>query len=383
MKRLFVHIGPPKTGTTAVQLAAKQARDLLVNRAGIDYITSAGDKEHALHATLDLIGSRTLNAQDLANMKESKGSWRRLKDSILKSQAESGFISSEALAAFNAEDIQQFKHELMPMAFHLIITTRSLLELIPSQWQQWVKGGEQEGLEQFVQRAIREYQSPANSYFWNVHNTAEVAQRWINGLQPDHVSLIVVNKRFPSETFRQFELVLGITEPILSRETSEHSNASLTLEEVTFIQLLRSAIQLDPGKKKRVYVPTNSRDDIANIKVRGESRKMLHKISVPDAYVSAVLEIQDDIMNKVASLGITVLGDPTALLAQPTLPASIIDATTFAALEAAAELSVVALRRQEKERRRDDKRSNGQMGGGIRSWVKPMLTNEMRTGGKE
>ena len=382
MKRLFVHISPPKTGTTAVQYAAKQARDVLVKRAAIDYITSAEHEVHALHATLDLIGSRTLNAQDLANMKESKGSWSRLKDSILKSQAESGFISSEALAAFNAEDILKFKHELMPMAFHLVITTRSLLELIPSQWQQWVRGGKQESLEQFVQQVIQEYKSPANSYFWNIHNTAEVAQRWMSGLQPDHVHLIAVSKKSPGQTFLQFEQVLGITEPILNIETAEHGNLSLSLEEATFIQLLRRAAN-DVNNKNRIYVPTPKRAKMTSYKWRGESRNTLHEISVPDAYLNAVLEIQDDILKNVASLGINVLGDPAAFLTRPTFASPIVDATTFAALEAAAELAVVALRSQKQERRRDGKRSNGQTGPGIRSWVKSVLTKKKRTGGKE
>lgn len=382
MKHLYVHIGQPKTGTTAVQFAAKNARSELLQREGIEYITSDSNAPHALHATLDLIGSRTLNLQDRRNINVPKGSWNRLKSSLYQSEADSAFISSEALAAFSIDDIVKFRSELEPLSFHLIISMRSLFELIPSQWQQWVRGGEQESLNDFVQRVITEYNSSTSSYFWNIHNTAEVAQRWLSVLKPERATLIAVSKSDQEDIFRHFEQALSVSQPTLV--APQTVNPSLTLEEATFIQLVRKAAQRNQDDKYLIYVPTNGRKGhILNSELRARLAKNAHRVSIPDQYVSAVLRIQDDLLHNVEQLRLNTLGNPSSFRAFPTAPAPTIDAATITVLEAAAEMTYFMMRYKGNQPQMARKRPWFKVRNRIKSWVDKALKamNATRRGG--
>jgi hypothetical protein len=340
MKTLYLHIGPPKTGTTAIQAAATNAKGQLLAQENIEYLADE-NKPHAFHATLDLINSETLNARDARRIRSKVGSWQGLKSMMLRSDANAFFISSEALAAFSLEHIGKFRSEIGPMRIHLILTFRPLLELMPSQWQQWVRIGEERELGQFIDETIQEYEQSPPSYFWNTHDTARVAKRWIEGLSPDHVSLIVVDRVQPELILRHFEQVLGIHVPLL--ELAESSNPSLSLEEAYFLQEVNRYQKSNPLAGDRSYLTAVAIAKIARPLAQQQTAS-LHQLRVSADKVEQVLKIQRKILADLTGLDLTVLGQfPSEVRATHSSSDTISDAT-LQALQAAARVTVHLLR---------------------------------------
>jgi len=340
MKTLYLHIGPPKTGTTAIQAAATNAKGQLLAQENIEYLADE-NKPHAFHGTLDLINSETLNARDARRIRSKVGSWQGLKSMMLRSDANAFFISSEALAAFSLEHIGKFRSEIGPMRIHLILTFRPLLELMPSQWQQWVRIGEERELGQFIEKTIQEYEQSPPSYFWNTHDTARVAKRWIEGLSPDHVSLIVVDRVQPELILRHFEQVLGIHVPLL--ELAESSNPSLSLEEAYFLQEVNRYQKSNPLAGDWSYLSTVAIAKIARPLAQQQTAS-LHQLRVSADKVEQVLKIQRKILADLTGLDLTVLGQfPSEVRATHSSSDTISDAT-LQALQAAARITVHLLR---------------------------------------
>ena len=345
MKTLYLHIGPPKTGTTAIQAAATNAKGQLLAQENIEYLADE-NKPHAFHATLDLINSETLNARDARRIRSKVGSWQGLKSMMLRSDANAFFISSEALAAFSLEHIGKFRSEIGPMRIHLILTFRPLLELMPSQWQQWVRIGEERELGQFIEETIQEYEQSPPSYFWNTHDTARVAKRWIEGLSPDHVSLIVVDRVQPELILRHFEQVLGIHVPLL--ELAESSNPSLSLEEAYFLQEVNRYQKSNPLAGDWSYLSTVAIAKIARPLAQQQTAS-LHQLRVSADKVEQVLKIQRKILADLTGLDLTVLGQFPSEVRETHTSSDTISDATLQALQAAARVTVHLLRSSTKE----------------------------------
>jgi hypothetical protein len=351
MKTLYLHIGPPKTGTTAIQAAATNAKERLLVQEQIEYLTDE-NKPHALHATLDLINSETLNTRDARRIHSKVGSWQSLKSKMLRSEANSFFISSEALAAFSLQHISKLRSEIGPMQIHLILTLRPLLDLMPSQWQQWVRIGEDRELGQFVEEVIQEYEQSLPSYFWNMHDTARVTKRWIEGLSPDHVSIIVADRAQPELILRHFEQVLGIRVPLLDLAAS--SNPSLSLEEAYFLQEVSRNVKSNPEVGDSSYLSTVVLGKMRRPLAKQQTAS-LHQLRVSADKVEKVLKIQRKIFADLTGLDLTVLGQVPSEVRATTTSADTISDATLQALQAAARVTVVLLRSSAKSAKKSVK----------------------------
>lgn len=336
MKTLYLHVGPPKTGTTAIQHSMINAKERLLAEAHIEYLTDE-HKPHALHATLDLINSETLNQRDSQHIQTKPGAWERLKAKVLRSNANSLFISSEALAAYNLQHISKLRSEIGPMHVHLILTFRPLLELIPSQWQQWVRIGDKRGLGQFVEEIIQEYNQSLPSYFWNMHDVARVTKRWIEGLSPNHVSLIVAEKAHPELILRRFEQVLGIRVPLL--ELAGSNNPALSLEETFFLQEVTQGLETKSNIANWAYLSTVA----LNKSERPLSRQQadsLHQLRVSADKIDHIELIQHKILAELNATGSTVLGQAAGDVRATHASPDAMSDETQQALQAAARITV-------------------------------------------
>ena len=294
---------------------------------------------------------------------------------MLRSDANSFFISSEALSAFSLQHINKLRSEIRPMQIHLILTFRPLLELLPSQWQQWVRIGEERELGQFVEEVIQEYEQSLPSYFWNMHDTARVTKRWIEGLSPDHVSLIVAERAQPELILRHFEHVLGIRVPLL--ELAASSNPSLSLEEAFFLQEVNRNVKSNPEVGDWSYLSTVGLAKMARPLAQQQTAS-LHQLRVSADKVEQVLKIQRKILADLTGLNLTVLGQvPSEVRATPTSSDTISDAT-LQALQAAARVTVLLLRSSTKAAKKSVRTEKKTTLGRKRRWLYAIKTLVLR-----
>jgi hypothetical protein len=141
---LTVHIGLPKTGTTYLQKTLAAARPGLA-QAGVDY-PDTGYYNHQIAFYEPLGGHLPWAARP--GLPER---WAALRDVLsVERDDRHTLLSAEALSALDEAGVERFAELVAARQLvHLVITSRSLERLLPSHWQQNLKQGAVDSLEEF------------------------------------------------------------------------------------------------------------------------------------------------------------------------------------------------------------------------------------------
>jgi hypothetical protein len=135
---LILHIGPHKTGSTALQLRLITARDHL-SAHGYEY-PLLGISQYAHHRLNAFLYSQPAEAQDVT-------------EDSLRALAASGknvILSSEDLIYQTAEALERLKALLDAFRVQAVMFIRTPVELWPSHWQELVKFGHQESFLEYL-----------------------------------------------------------------------------------------------------------------------------------------------------------------------------------------------------------------------------------------
>ncbi len=235
-RRVFLHVGAPKTGTTYLQ-----------DRLGLNARSLA---EHGVHvptrsplvspglfhfrAALDLLGQDWGGAPGHA-----EGSWDVL---VRRVRAASGtvVISHEILAPARAEAVARARRDLTSdgSELHVIYTARDLGRQVPAAWQESIKQGRTWSYRTFVRRLRK-----GKPWFSRAFDLPAVLGAWSQGLPPAQVHLVTVP---PSGTpgdqlWARFCTVVGM-DPAWAPVASDKRNASLGGAETQVVRKLNQAL---------------------------------------------------------------------------------------------------------------------------------------------
>ncbi len=226
-RRVYLHIGAPKTGTTYLQAMLAHNRSALADR-GLLYPSLKGDAHHK--PVWDLRGT----PDQRKDARGVGGSWQRLVDKVNASELDA-LISSEhfvfarephvrqALSAFDAE-------------LHVIYTARDLLRQVPAVWQERIKNQQTVTYRDFVE-SIMGAGGPGSRAFWTAQDAAGALLRWWVG---DAARMHVVTAPPAGQPrhllWDRFTSVLGLTGSEFDLQPEVKANASLSL---TQAELLR------------------------------------------------------------------------------------------------------------------------------------------------
>jgi hypothetical protein len=130
-----LHIGPHKTCTTALQGAFHLARKRL-RAQGVGYFGEAAGVRH-LHGALAVTQRKALLGESVPDMNR----WTQLTSEAAAEGDRRVLVSSEFFADANDEAAHRVISELGGARVHVVITLRSLVKILPSQWQQYVQNG--------------------------------------------------------------------------------------------------------------------------------------------------------------------------------------------------------------------------------------------------
>jgi hypothetical protein len=180
-RRVYLHIGTMKSGTTYLQSC------LDVNRR---HLRSAG---LLWPAAID--NFRAVN--DLLNTNPDRpglvGTWEALVHNV---QAHDGdaLISNELLAAISRANMERLIGALSPAEVHVIITARDLGRVIPSQWQETTRNRHTTPWADFVASVLGQEGSDKSvrSTFWRKHGVASIINRWSEHVPPDRITVVTV-----------------------------------------------------------------------------------------------------------------------------------------------------------------------------------------------
>lgn len=233
-RRVFLHVGTPKSGTSFLQSLWWHNRDGLAAQGMLLPGARLGDHFRAA----SVVCGRTEVIDRLAE--DERRAWELLVEETGRWDGDA-LISHELFAPASAERARGAVQALERAAqeVHLVVTARDLARQLRSGWQQNVKQGRAETLTQFWEMVRDE-----RSGWWLYQHLPGLLDRWAEGLAPDRVHLVV---QPPDDTadrgwlWRSMCEVLDVDGSGLDMSTYR-GNESLGLVEIEVMRRVQAAL---------------------------------------------------------------------------------------------------------------------------------------------
>lgn len=221
----IVHIGPHKTGTTAIQGAFADARPKL-GEYGMHY---PGEQWQIYRPALALTGSSGQRGTGDIDPE----AWPDLVREIEGYGEDRTLISSESLVHASPDRIAKLRDDLDPERVQIVRMIRRYDKVLPSMWQQQVVNGYDRTWRRYVGRAL----NAPEARFWKRFGFAPLTQQWADVVGPDRVTVVVVNEDDRGWLLRVMERLTGLPEGLLVVGTdARYQNRSLSWAEAEMIR---------------------------------------------------------------------------------------------------------------------------------------------------
>ncbi|MFB9833352.1 hypothetical protein [Actinoallomurus acaciae] len=298
----LVHIGPHKTGTTALQGALHRARERLADHG----VVFPGTGRHPMAAVHAVIGRPPL----LGHAPPNLGAWDRLVAEV--TGADRAVVSSEFFADGGDDAVPRIVEDLGGRRVHVVVTLRPLAKILPSQWQQYVQNGLRMRYDPWLETMFTKppYTGPTPT-FWRRHRHDELVGRWTSVVGPANLTVVVVDPSRPEMLPRTFESLLGVPEGVLVPEQSR-TNRSLTSGEAELVRLLNQEFRRREWPEK-VYPRFIRYGAIAQMRASHEPLPEEHRITTPAWALERAAEIGAEAAEAISRLGVRIVGDISSL----------------------------------------------------------------------
>lgn len=304
----LLHVGPYKTGTTALQAAMWTAREDMLGQG----VRLAGRSRNPASAVRAITGRPSPYSEE--GKTPPMGRWDELARDIRKAKEPRVIVSSEFFAWATPEVIRSIVADVGGEGIHVAVTLRPLARIIPSMWQQNVQTGTVVAFDEWLEGVLREPPEKANQAFWTLQRHSDLIDRWAGVLGADRVVAVVVDERDHLVLMRVFEGLLGLREGTLVPER-DWSNRSLTLPEAEAIRAFNLAFKAE-GLPKALHARL-MRFGAAQLMKRREPAPTEAKVELPAWAVEPVGRIQREIVDRIAASGVRIVGDLERLTATP------------------------------------------------------------------
>jgi hypothetical protein len=225
-------VGGPKCGTTYLQtvLWGNQQR---LRDAGV---LLPGERmfQHNLAATRARVAQPRKRVQRV---------WDRL---LTQMQEHDGtaVLSNEWFTLADAEGAGRTLAELGEAEVHVVFTARDLTSLVPAAWQEQLKLGHGQSLDDFLEGLER----PRERWTWWTLDPAEVLERWVVPPERVHVVTLPAQRGDQAELWHRFASVLGVPEGLCDLDLAR-PNESVGVVSARLLELLgprlREAVDAD------------------------------------------------------------------------------------------------------------------------------------------
>lgn len=205
-KRVLLHVGTPKTGTTYLQDVLFRNQRLLAGE-GILYPADRFDA-HFL-AALDLMRLPWGGLET-----EAAGAWDALTAQV-RDWSGTAIVSHEILATASRSQVARALESLghPEVEIHVVLSVRDLVRQIPAEWQENIKHRRELSYGRFLDQI----QDPARegriaTWFWGVQEIPDILDRWAHDLPPERIHLVTVPPPGgpPDLLWKRFCLAFGI-----------------------------------------------------------------------------------------------------------------------------------------------------------------------------
>lgn len=311
---VLLHIGPHKTGTTALQSSFAESRDALA-AAGVSITPSKLQRIGAGAVT-----QRTLGGMEQGTYPKSRV-WRQLRRNVARAGDRKVLVSSELFSDATDAQIPTIVDGLGAERVRVLVTVRPLEKLLPSTWQQAVKNGAPPTYENWINRVLRGPDgaklSKTARKFWSRHDHARLVERWADVVGIDNVAVLVVDESRPAALLNDVERLIGVPPGTLRPGASR--NRSLTAPEAEAVR--RAYLVLGGDSMDRQLAQRwMHRGAVINLIDSRKPPADEPRLVTPAAQVLRARELGAQIRDRLVASGVRIVGDPDSLVPSTTPP---------------------------------------------------------------
>ena len=178
-RRVYLHVGTPKSGTTYLQSLLYSNRDALRER-GVLYPGRRPFDQN--RASLDVRQGR-----HLPGSAKPATAWSSMLAEVAAFDGVA-VLSNEWYVEADDDQLAAAVEQVGADVLHVVVTTRNLVRLIPAAWQESLKIGRGHGLDTFV----ASLDSPDDTWSWPMVDPAHIAGRWARAVSPERIHIVTM-----------------------------------------------------------------------------------------------------------------------------------------------------------------------------------------------
>ena len=300
---VYLHIGPPKTGTTYIQQVLWENKE---NLARQQIFLPLGRRRLQYDAVADLRGGLWANAK-------LSTTWDKL---VKKAHRRPGtsVVSEELLAAM--PDVRSFERavtSLAPARVHIICAVRDYGRGVPANYQQALRARSMRTYDNYLQMI----QDPANE-LWRLQDPARLYEAWspfLEGPECFHVVTVPATGAPRELLWERFATVIG-ADPAGVDLTDQPRNESLGVREAELLRRFNARLG------DRFPLPSPYIENVTKNFIRPALRTSpeIVRIGVPERHVEWLTARSDALVESVRTLAekVDLVGDVEDLRAQIT-----------------------------------------------------------------
>lgn len=305
-RRVVLHVGLPKTGTTHLQATLARHREALAGR-GVSFPDLG--PEAMFRGAVEVRGSWEafgLSHPDVA------GRWQALCD---HARAWDGVtvISHEILAGASTDEVARALAPLDGLEVHVVLTVRDLGRLATAFWQERVKLGEPWTFAELsrvqIEPELAGERPAVRTMFWHAYDLADCVRRWAGEVGGDRVHIAVAPSTGapPDELWRRFALASGLeaeTADLDPAPRGRASNRSLGRTQVALLREVHAAVgERLTGRQRALLVKRGFAEQVLpGLGGREPAR-------TPVSLLGPFTEVTDRWVRELGDLGAHVVGD--------------------------------------------------------------------------
>jgi hypothetical protein len=235
-RRVFLHVGLPKSGTTYLQAVLGKNQPLLMQRANLLY--PSGKWSRQVHAVKDVREMKVPRSQQAS----VTGAWDRL---VAEMQSWSGdaIMSMEWLCVATEKQIRRIVDDLAPAEVHVVFTVRDVARTVPAAWQEFCQNRSTWRWPEFLDQVTSDdpMSTPAGTALWREQDMSLLLERWSTGVAPERIHVVTLPQSGadPAELWRRLARVLEI-DPEGYDLTDLGANASIGMESAELMRRINS-----------------------------------------------------------------------------------------------------------------------------------------------
>jgi hypothetical protein len=182
-RRVFLHVGLPKTGTTYLQTRMWRQRDRL---ADLGFLYPGRVRMDHFRAWQDL-------HRGLGGPRDS-GTWERLCAAVAAHPGDA-LITHEFFSMATPEEAATAVAALEPAEVHLVLTLRAYHLQFPAVWQEALKMGSRRTFSEFMEQVVAEdrtHTTLKGAWSWRSQDIPTVLAHWTSAVPSERVTVVTV-----------------------------------------------------------------------------------------------------------------------------------------------------------------------------------------------